>query len=188
MPCKAPLWETTELLQAGQSVKALSLRHGSCRSCKIVEPFKDACPYIMLASQALGRGTAARLLPGPNRGIDKLPVFCKLAIPRRAGSMLRLVPARRRTHEWLPSWALQCCSGDARPPSRCWFWLMSSHGIVKVLSEALSRILSSYGVRLRQNASKSQKIRALMKLPVVQEGLLCCELGCSRQALDRHGR
>ena len=96
VPCKAPLWETTELLQAGQSVKALSLRHGSCRSCKIVEPFKDACPYIMLASQALGRGTAARLLPGPNRGIDKLPVFCKLAIPRRAGSMLRLVPARRR--------------------------------------------------------------------------------------------
>lgn len=56
-------------------------------------------------------------------------------------------------------------------------WLMSSHGIVKVLSEALSRILSSYGVRLRQNASKSQKIRALMKLPVVQEG-------CSAASLD----
>ena len=55
-------------------------------------------------------------------------------------------------------------------------WLMSSHGIVKVLSEALSRILSSYGARLRQNASKSQKIRTLMKLPVVQEG-------CSSESL-----
>ncbi|CAE7946240.1 unnamed protein product [Symbiodinium sp. KB8] len=128
VPCKAPVWETTEILQTDQTVKALPV---------VEELLLDFC------QDRIGESTTLQ--------------FCKNTTPPvQLGSSVLF----RRC--------------EAAKPLLV--WLMSSHGIVKVLSEALSRILSSYGARLRQNASKSQKIRTLMKLPVVQEG-------CSSESL-----
>eukprot|EP00439_Symbiodinium_sp_Y106_P052841 s684_g7.t1 len=154
VPCKAPLWETTELLQAGQSVKALSLRHGSPL---VEELLLDFC------QDRIGESTNSQFfasLPSPAVQVQCYDWSLHVVDARMASKLGSAVLFRR-------------CEA-AKP---LLVWLMSSHGIVKVLSEALSRILSSYGVRLRQNASKSQKIRALMKLPVVQEG-------CSAASLD----
>ncbi|CAE6921500.1 unnamed protein product [Symbiodinium sp. CCMP2456] len=133
VPCKAPVWETTEILQADQTVKALTLRRNTPMVEELLLDFCQVQCY------------------------DWTLHVCE---PRIADKLGSAVLFRR-------------CEA-AKP---LLVWLMSSHGIVKVLSEALSRILSSYGARLRQNASKSQKIRTLMKLPVVQEG-------CSSESLD----
>ena len=49
--------------------------------------------------------------------------------------------------------------------------LIASRGILKITSDCLSRMISCYGQRLRKNASKSEKIRTLIRLPMVREAL-----------------
>ncbi|CAE7566035.1 unnamed protein product [Symbiodinium sp. CCMP2592] len=49
--------------------------------------------------------------------------------------------------------------------------LIASRGILKITSDCLSRMINCYGQRLRKNASKSEKIRTLMRLPIVREAL-----------------